>query len=552
MLGFAMRRPSKSSAVLFLALSGASLLACTGKIGLLDGSDDPVGSSPEAFCEQSGAVSETPFERLTRDQYDNTVEALFGDTSKPAQGFLPDTIVNGWERGVTTSAVLVEQHQAAAEQVAKNVRAKLSELVTCDSQELPRACAEKFIDNYAERAYRRPISAQERADLLALYDQGTSAEGELFEDGIELVVQGLLMSPYFLYRVELGRDPAAAPGSEVELTDFELASRLSYFLWNSMPDAELFERARAGKLSDKSELETEARRMLADERAQAGLLGFYRQWVGLDGLPGLARDPELYPGVTETTGQELAAAFGAQMIALHREGASFRELLMEPATFVNQSLAELYGVSGVSGPGFKSVSLPGQRAGLLTHPALLARLAEFDHGDVIDRGLFVRRQVLCQELPDPPPDVPALATDTSGLSNRERFDEHSKNPSCKQCHQLIDPIGFAFENYDAIGRWRDQDQGQPVDASGELVGTEDADGAVNGAYELSSKLVESIEVQSCFAEKWLEYGLRRPLQAADRCVASSLANADRNLDELVLEVVRSEAFRKLRVVEVKP
>jgi hypothetical protein len=527
-----------------------ALCACRGTV-LPPGADRPLGpDSPyePVSCDDGPHVDDSPLVHLTRSEYEATIADLLGVDGSVARSFAPNEDTAGFEVGARVSPLLAEQYIDAAEEIAREaVATRLDDLLECDRAQ-EETCARSFIERFALRAFRRPPTSEEIDGLVALYRVGREYD---FATGIEVVIAGALSSPSFLYRVEL--DPEGArSGDIVPADDFVVASRLSYFLYGSMPDDALFAAAAAGQLSDPAGLEAETRRMLEDERSKVGIRHFYREWLGLGALDTMRRDPELYPEFDLAMGQHLRGSLDAFIDDVYTNDASVDALLAGSHGFVNGPLASIYGVEGVSGDAMMRVELPpDQRAGILTHPALLAVLSKPNQSDPIHRGLFVRQRLLCQQLPPPPDDIAVVAPDPApGLSTRERFAQHSTEPRCQGCHQLMDPIGFGFEHYDALGRYRETDEGQAVDASGEVLASEDADGAFVGVPELAERLAGSTQVRECVAVQWLRYAVGRTETYLDACSVAELqedfASSGYDMRELLVAVVRSDAFRYRR------
>ncbi len=438
------------------------------------GGDDGQVEEPEALCLEGG-VGDQPLRRLTRSQYDHVVRDLLGVDSGPAAVFPADEKLGAfYSNGVApVSDLLVEQYMNVAEELSITAVEDLSGLLPCDPSTMGEdACADEFIDTFGRRALRRPLEEPERQMLHDLYVSGRDTDG--FSDGIRLVVQALLQSPYFLYHVELGE--AGEPGDlTAPLTQYEVASRLSFFLWDSMPDDDLLDAAQAGELATPEQLREHAERMLDDPRATDAIGSFHLQWLGVDDLMGVEKDAEAFPGFDEALKQAMmneTADFANWVI---QEGDGRLETLMTSSTSViDGPLFELYGVQPPADftPG-DLVELPAdERAGLFTHASVLARNSHVDQTSPVHRGVMVRENFLCQGLPTPPDDVddtpPQLDPDAT---TRERFEQHTEDPSCASCHTLIDPIGFGLSAYDGLGAFVTTEAGVDVDERGELTGT---------------------------------------------------------------------------------
>jgi hypothetical protein len=407
-------------------------------------------------------------------------------------------------------------------------------------------CAQQFVGSFGKRAYRRPLTTDEQSALFALYQ--TNRAGADFTNGIQAVVEGILQSAPFLYRVEFG-DKAQLKGTILPLTSYEMASRLSYFLWGSMPDDALFAAANSGELANKDQVATQARRLLQDQKARPAVAEFYTQWLTLDQVTGIAKDTKTYPAFTPT----LKSAMQRETLAfidwvMWQSDARMQTMLTSPVSFINAELASVYGVSGVTGTALQKVNLdPSQRAGLMTQLAIMTVLGKPDRSSPVLRGKFVRERLLCQPISPPPANIVITPPQiTPGVSTRQMFAMHDKVEPCKSCHTLMDPIGFGLENYDGVGKWRTVDQGQPVDASGTMSAS-DVDGPFNGAVELAGKLAKSQEMNDCVATEWFRYAFGRGETADDACTMASLkqsfASAGFNIQELLAAIAQADAFR---------
>jgi hypothetical protein len=445
--------------------------------------------------------------------------------------------------------LLAEQMMNAAEAISQKAVADLPALIPyCDAAVSGEdACATMFIDRFGTRAFRRPLAPAEAARFFDLFAWGRSTYD--FAGGIGLVIQALLQSPHFLYRVELGT-PDPVEGDVVPLGPYEIASRLSYLLWSSMPDDELFAAADAGELATQEQIAAQARRMLDHPRARQAVANFHSQWLKLTHIETVTKDPATYPlyhdGLRSLWRQETEAFL--EHVVFDGEG-DVGTLLSAPYSMMNAELAAFYGVDNPpTSDVFERVELdPSSRAGILTHASLLAVNAKPNQSSPVHRGKFVREMLLCQLLPPPPNDVEIKPPDVKpGSTTRERFKEHSANPECAACHVLMDPIGFGFEHYDGIGQWRDKDQGFAVDASGSLYATRDIDGPFYGAVELAKELAVSAEVRQCVATQWFRFGYGRAEGKTDACamheIQGAFAASGNNIKELLVALTQTEAF----------
>jgi hypothetical protein len=490
---------------------------------------------------------------LTRLQYDNTVRDLLGDTSAPAQSFPPENTMLGFGNNADAhraSLLLAEEQLAAAEGIAtRAVGRGLDSLLPCEAGDRSEGCASRFITEFGKRAYRRPLTDEESQPLAELFRAASAAWG--FDKGIELVIQTFLQSPQLLYRTEsLADSNAGRVGDGAVLLDsYQVASRLSYFLWNTMPDPELFALADAGQLTDAESVRAQAERMLDDERARQTVADFHEQWLGMAQFAGLTR---VVPGTDVTNGLNASWAGSlAQFVqnVFWDEGGNVSSLLSSPTVFVDAPLAALYGVE----PGSYQDE---HRAGILTQPGLMSLLAHAEQSAPVQRGKFVREQLLCHQLPPPPPDVDTTPPDPDvNATTRERFRQHSADARCASCHRLLDNVGFGFEAFDHLGRFRSEENGIPIDATGLVVDTGDPalEGAFDGAVELTGRLASSPQVEACLATQWFRYTMGRAEQQADGCsleqVKAQFANTGGDFRQLLVSLATTDAFRFRPVAE---
>jgi hypothetical protein len=411
------------------------------------------------------------------------------------------------------------------------------------------ACAQKIITELAHRAYRRPVTADDLPQLLALYRQGAATGG--FEAGIRLTLQKVLVSPEFLFRVEL--DPAdAAPGSVHRIRDIELASRLSFFLWSSIPDDELLAVAERGELSDPAVLESQVRRMLADPRSQSLVKNFTGQWLFLRNIAAMQPDTSAFPNFDENLREALRRETELVLESTLREDRSVADLLNTDYTYVNQRLAEHYGIKGVYGSEFQRIAVTDpKRQGLLGHASIMAVTSYPDRTAPTIRGKWVLEQLLGTPPPPPPPNVPALKEDSTVkvLTMRQRMEEHRASPQCAVCHRIMDPIGFALENFDGLGRWRDFDGegATKIDSSGVLPDGTAFDGPVGLRDILLARRGMFVET---FTERLLTYALGRGVEQYDapviRKIVREAASGDYRWSAIILGIVKSKPFQMIQ------
>ena len=501
--------------------------------------------------------------RLNRVEYANTIRDLLGVAFDLA--LLPaDDVGYGFDNigdVLSLPPILMEKYLAAAEQIADQAivvdakdrkDADLPEshrrifFVRPSKQLPPREAGRRIVKRLAERAYRRPVTDAEVERLVRL-GESAAAQGASFEECVQLVLQAILVSPHFLFKVELD---AQQPGQIRELSQYELASRLSYFLWSSMPDDALFARAADGSL--RKNLDAEVRRMLADRKSRALVDNFAGQWLELRNLDSVTPDQKQFPGFDDKLRAAMRTETLMQFAYVMDEDRSVLELIDCDYSFLNERLARHYGIPGVQGDQFRRVSLQGTpRGGVITQASVLTVTSNPGRTSPVKRGKWILENILGQPPPPPPPNVPQLSEERKAVlsgSLRERMEEHRRNPSCAVCHQEMDAMGFAMENFDAVGAWRTRDGTFPIDPSGKL-----PDGrSFQGPSELKQILLSTgrRDFARCMAEKMLTYALGRGLEYYDQCavdqIVKRLEAGEYRFSALVLAVVDSEPFQKRR------
>lgn len=520
----------------------------------ISGPDAPQPSECTASAELAA-----PLRRLTQLEYRNTVRDLLGVEPPSSLEFPVDGRAGGFDNNATVlsvSPLLAEKYLEAAEALAPAALARNPTLVPCDPAALgEQACARQFIESFGRRAYRRQLTPAEIERLTRAFTAGR--HGGSFQDGVQLVIETALQSPAFLYRFELGG--AAAAGQKlVRLSQHELATRLSYFLWGSMPSDELLADADAGQLDTTERVAARARLMLDDVRARRAVAEFYRQWLGVSDIATLEKDTTAYPEFTPALRSSMAGELPAFVEhVIWSADRRLTTLLTAPVGFVDGPLAALYGVEASGAATTSQVALdPEQRAGILTQAAVLAVHALPNQSSPVARGKFVRERLLCQHPAPPPPDLDVTPPEVDpDLSTRERFAQHTESPQCAGCHELMDPLGFAFESYDTLGRYRATEGGKPIDTSGWISGSTDVDGPFQNARQLASRLAQSQQVQACVAKQWFRYAFGRHEGPADACSLAQLeadfATSEGDLHELLVSLTRTEAFLHRRPVSVE-
>lgn len=569
--GIAWRAASVSIALFLRAIAapvlGASAVGgCEGS--LLDGPAGPIDAPPrtDARCTEDRCVElpapSSRFPRLSHDQYENTVRDLLGLGERPGitQTYLGDATSTTFDNNgaeLSVGEALWGDYQRGAEALAERATASpeaLARIVPAEAMGDPRAWVEWF----GLRAHRRPLTTEQVDAYVALHALGAEAYPGMdpFAAGVRIVLEAMLQSPHFLYRMELSN---VRDGDVIALDDWEIASRLSYALWDTMPDEELFRAARAGELRSEEGIRAQAMRMLMDRRAEGTILSFHRQLLRTDAYRDVSRSTTLFPEFDEGLRESMVNETHAFVrYVIFEENGGLARLLTAPFSFVDARLARVYGISGDFGDVPERTELdPTRRAGLLTQIGFLAVNATATEPDAIHRGVFVNHRILCAALPPPPMMVPPLPPDETGtMTMRERIDRHTGPGTCgASCHgTMINPIGFAFEHYDALGRWRDQDRGRPVDASG----TYDFGGermSYDGAVELANVIADTAMAHGCYVRHWVEYAYGRAVGPEDRALIARVAGRsleeDLSVRDILVELVASQAFRTRSVRELE-
>jgi hypothetical protein len=509
--------------------------------------------TPEA-CKTTVAPGRTPLRRLTMTEYNNTVEELVGDTTAPANKFPPPEESAGFLNNADayqTGELHVEAWFNAAETLAETYRKSGALNLPCKADAA--TCATQFIEDFGRRAFRRPLTGTEVSSYLARFTAGMT--GGTFEEGLEWVVGRMLQSPYFLYRVELESE-GKPPGTVVALSDYSVATRLSYFLWGSMPDAALFAAAAAKQLATPEGVAMQTARMMASPAFESTLNSFHAQWVGWDAVFGAPKLQPTTPAWDQNLQADMIRESELFVKSIFEAKGTFKDLLSATHTFVNPSLAMLYGLPYTgTGTEFVRVDNVPHRFGLLTQPSILAGHAHPNQSAPVKRGELVREHLLCTKPPPPPASLMiTLPEVVPGSTTRERFEQHRTEASCNGCHVLLDPLGIPLENYDELGRWRDMDGGKPVDARGGLTlvpsagnVSDQALAPVNGPQELGEKLAATAEAQDCMVFNWFRYAMGHTEEQADTCtltaVQARFKGSQANMNELIVGIATSDGFR---------
>lgn len=544
--------------------------AAEGSEGTGDGEDGDDDVGPDG---QLCRAHQSPLRRLTVRQYINSLEDLFpGQSFSELQTLLPaDPQSHGFEntaRLQIPSAALIEGYQRGALQVTRTVFANGDAFETATGLAVPGSAAEAnvaaelVIRDMGRRIFRRPVRDEDierYGQVFAASFENTGALQDDFLVAISLTVSAMLQSPNFVYLLEEGIDPDnAAPGELVPLGAYEVASRLSYFLWDSMPDDALLDAAQADALSSADEIEAQVRRMLELPRGRAAVVNLHRQWLGFDDVLLEMKDPSTYPLWSEQT--LLDAHTQMERFVEHNffEGeGTLQGLLTSTEVPVSPALAELMGTSAPGGE-WEILELdPAQRRGVLTLPGFLAGHSHPVNPSPVLRGQFVRERVLCAPVPPPPADIDPTPPEDGGEAetNRERYNIFLDNPSCAACHILLHGVGYPFEIYDSVGAFRTMDAGKTVDASGVLAGVpglEETD--VSDALGMMDVIAEADATQACAANQFFRGGFGRPPEPeADACMTddmvSALQDSGGDLHELMVSLARSTDFRFRRIPE---
>jgi hypothetical protein len=525
----ALRVPGTSGLVVMLSLVG-----CTGLVEDLpservEGPGGPGGSTTASL--QTNGIA-----RLTPTEYAFTIEDVLGLETAAVERMLTEPGATGFDTDTaayTTSQLHVERFLEIARAVA--TAAPLNALIgDCDLGSDASGCVDAFLTSVGRRLIRRTPSAVEMAeyrDFHVSLDSQFSAEEKL-----RLVVQAMLMSPEFLYRPEV-----VDPTPEERAADWETATRLSYTLWASAPDDILLDLGEAGELRTPEAVAVQIRRMLADPRAERRVQDFFAQLLRLDQLASMEKDQDLAPGFSAARGDMRTEVAMFVDHAVWNGAGTLEELLTADYTFASRNLAATVGLPAPD-TDWDRVSLEGtRRAGVLTTAGFLAVNGNIARASPVRRGLFVREVMLCQTVAPPPDDVDITIPElTPDMTNREQFAELTQEPACGGCHSFMNPIGFAFENFDAAGAFRAEQNGLPIDATGELTGT-DVDGAFSDATDLARMLASSPSVHDCFVRHWFRYLCGRVEDADDDSIMRLLQQEFRDSGGRVPELLESIA-----------
>jgi hypothetical protein len=494
--------------------------------------------------------------RLTNLQIQNTLRDALGATPPTLEKLPASSRLEGFANradNLPIDGLLADTYFKIGEELGDDVVRRASEFVKCPMAGLGSGtCLEEFLNSFALKIWRRPLTAAEVGSFSALYSK-TAQDGGAPDAGLRTVVQAFFMSPNFLFRSELGNSQKA--GEVTYLSDFELASALSYTLWDTAPDATLMDLARQGKLRDKKVLTEQAMRLLGTkDKASASLNNFMQQWLYVETLKEKDKDPELFSVYSKEVAADLAEEnrlFLNSVIFDPGADRSFKTLFTGSYGFVNARTAPLYGIANVTGTTLTRTELPkNERRGLLTLAGFMASHADPDGTAVVDRGRYFREEILCAAVP-PPPEGVAAALDPqfagADATAREKFAKHSTEPACIVCHKLFDGLGFAMESYDAIGRYRTLDKGKTIDPSGTV--PLPSDGSIlafDNFVDLVDKLSNTKDLYGCFSSQYLTYATGRRLGEVKECerqlVADAFERSGYKLDALIMSVINTPSF----------
>lgn len=513
--------------------TGAAAGTGTGSVG-----SPPTASGPR----DPGRVT---MRQLNRVEYNNTVRDLLGTTQQPGSTFLNDAPAFAFDNNadqLSVSPVLAGLYQQAAESLAAEaITAPFkAKLVTCDLAAAGDTCQRTFITTFGAKAYRRPLTDAEVTNYLALMASAKTA-GATADEAVRTAIEAFLVSPNFLYRIELDPDPASTTSHPVG--PYELASRLSYLIYRSMPDQGLFDAAAAGKLGAVADVQGQLTRLLADPKGGTFAQDFSAQWLGVRTLEAIQFDPAVFPRFTSALAVSMKSEITSFFDDFIKENLPADQLLTAKFSFIDSTLATHYGLPAVAaGPAKKTVLNSTQRGGLITMAGTLAATSYMTRTSLVKRGAWTEGQLLCSEPPPPPNDVPPFPTGMVMGTQRQILEMHRSNPSCGACHVVMDNIGIALENYDGTGAWRTADaNGAVIDANGVLNNV-----SFNGGQQLSAVVAADPRFVPCVSKKMLSYALGRALVATDdpyvSDISASTSGALPGVRDILTRVVSSDPF----------
>jgi hypothetical protein len=541
------RTPLRAVAAAFalcLSLVAGCYTGLEGRSGAAEGVAE--GGSVEASCDPDGPDASFRLgRRLSRAEYEYVIVDLFdvvpsarfpGPFGASQTGYSTEPAVN------VVGEVGVEDLMLAAEDIALALPDRIPDLLPCAS-EANTACAEEYLSTIGRRAFRRTLTDSEREMLLAVYESERADEAT-FPEAIAVMTAQMLQMPAFLYVMER----PAEDDEPRKLSDLEIASRLSFYLWNSIPDDELLDRAENDELEDADAVYEEARRMFDDPKARRGFSRFFREWTQVRELEVASKDITLFPFLDETLADAINDSFERYVTDAVRSGKTLEQLLTEPTTIINAELAEFYGVDAVDD--WTEIDLPDDRyAGIVTQPAVMAGLAHATETSYVLRGRFIRQRLLCEPALPPPGNAMTAFNELDKPEDptaRELSDLVLARGDCFGCHQLIDPAGLALEHFDAVGRYRSEyESGKSIETA-DVVTVDDDELAFDGPIDLMRQISTLPQVQDCFARQVFRYEAARMETDDDDCAIAQLREAftesEGRLDEAFLAVTRTEGF----------
>jgi hypothetical protein len=519
------------------------------------GEGSEAGESGDELPDEDLEPAPPTIHRLTSAQLHNTYRALLGEPLDLTITLPADDLLYGFTSiaaaGSTVSPLAAEQYETAAYHVLDQVWAddvRRAALVGCEPAAASDPCVADFFASFAKTAWRRPVDDAEVEALVALTEELAGDLGNVNE-AMKYGAASVLQSPNFLFRVEIGEEVVDAPHL-LRYTSWEMASRLSYLILNGPPDAKLIELAEADDLQSSDKIEAQARRLLERDEARPALVGFFRDFMNIAKLDALDKSVELFPQMNATLGPAMRVEIEMMFEnTVFDASGDFRDLFTTRKTFINEDLARVYGIEGVVGPEFREHRFADgtHRAGLLTSAGFLAVNAHKTASSPTHRGRFVRIQLLCQDVPPPPPGVdtslPAPDPGAPPVTLREQLEVHRDQPACAGCHQLMDPIGFAFENYDAIGAYRTvDDNGLTLDSATEIEGT-----PVGNGTEVGDVIAALPDAAECIAQRFYEHAGAHLVEkgeddAVEEVVEEFIAS-DYDFQSLVVALVVNDGFR---------
>lgn len=544
--------------VLILVATGAIAAACgVGDIGeaSTDPNDNPV-TLPDGGTAPPFVPATASIKRLTQSQYGKTIHELFGLGIKIPGDLEVDTKIHGFSTvgssELTISPRAAEQFEAAAYDLSKQVFSdpmRRAAFVGCEPKDSADPCIKTFLSRFGRRAWRRPLGDGEVTRWVNVVADVTGKLGSVWV-GLEHAVSGVLQSPYFLFRVEVGAPDPEKPG-RLRYDNFEMASRLSFFLWGQTPDDALLDAAERGELVTPEGLRAQALRLVSSTRARSAIRAYFAEYLNLERLELVTKDATLFPQMNRDLGvamrEEIERTF--EDIAFDRN-ADFRTIFTTHQTYANGPLAALYGLPD-PGPGFSKVTHPsdGPRAGLLGMAGILTLYAHATLTSPTLRGRFVRTQLLCQDIPPPPPGV-VTSVEAGGADQtmREKLAVHRKDPTCNSCHRLMDPLGLGMEDFDPIGRHRTLEGTKPVDASGDVDGK-----PFVGAKELGAALAAHPEIGSCQVRNLYRFATGHLEVEGEMGTIATLTQkfegSGYKVKPLLVDLVMSDGFRYAEVAK---